>query len=307
MVTGCLLCGAPAASAQPLAAVAPFSTAHGGGLHPAGPVAVRHNGGAAPTPRHDRTPPGVADHAPKGGGPPVSAQHPHGGHSLEGQATGHHNPQVTTTTTSGGTAATRQARFARAPATSTQASTSLSSKPSQPSDGNGTTRTDNAKRIRTTDTNGGNGRATANGNPRSKASGKGKGNGSIAAPAPGTPAAETVAAPVPAQRPVRPERFFSLPLAPLSPIPAVGGPLPGSALPLAPARKAGSELFRFGASVLPRTWAGDSLKESGKLKLPIALMAATALFMLVQALIDRRDPKVSDAPERPTDDSVGFG
>ncbi|HET6965000.1 MAG TPA: hypothetical protein VFH58_09545 [Acidimicrobiales bacterium] len=208
---------------------------------------------------------------------------------------------MTTTTTSGGTAATRQALFARSPATSTpQASTSLSSQPSG-SDGNGSTKTNNAKRLRTTDNNGGNGRTTGNGK------GKGNGNGSNAAPAPGTPAAKTAGTPLPAPRPVRPERFFSIPLAPLSPVAAVGGPLPGSALPLAPARKAGRELFRFGASVLPRTWAGDSLKESGKLKLPIALMAATALFMLVQALIDRRDPKVSDAPERPTDDSVGFG
>lgn len=307
MVTGCLLCGAPAASAQPLAAVAPISTAQGGGPYAPGPAAVGHKGVAGATPQHGRTPPGPADHADhaaKGEGPPSSAKQPHGAHSLQLSATRELSPQVTTTTTSGGTAATRQALFARAPATSTpQASTSLSSQPSQPSNGNGNgngngkTKTDNAKRIRTTDNNGGNSRTTANG----------KGNGSRAAPAPGTPAAETAGAPLPAQRPVRPERFFSIPLAPLSPIPAVGGPLPGSALPLAPARKAGSELFRFGASVLPRTWAGDSLKESGKLKLPLALMAATALFMLVQALVDRRDPKVSDAPERPTDDTVGFG
>jgi hypothetical protein len=31
-----------------------------------------------------------------------------------------------------------------------------------------------------------------------------------------------------------------------------------------------------------------------------------AVFLMVQALIDRRDPKLSQAPERGDDDTLGF-
>jgi hypothetical protein len=53
-------------------------------------------------------------------------------------------------------------------------------------------------------------------------------------------------------------------------------------------------------------WAGESLQAATRLKVPIALLLAVGLFFLVQSLIDRRDPKVSRAPEHPRDDSVEF-
>lgn len=68
----------------------------------------------------------------------------------------------------------------------------------------------------------------------------------------------------------------------------------------------GRDIFRVPYSILPRGWAGDSLKQAGKLKLPLGFLGAVAIFVLIQALIDRRDPKLSDAPERHADDTVGF-
>jgi hypothetical protein len=54
-------------------------------------------------------------------------------------------------------------------------------------------------------------------------------------------------------------------------------------------------------------WKGLSLKAATSLKVPIAFGAAVALFMLLQALVDRRDPKLSKAPERGDEDTLGFG
>lgn len=53
-------------------------------------------------------------------------------------------------------------------------------------------------------------------------------------------------------------------------------------------------------------WKGLSLKAATNLKVPILFGLAVALFVLIQALIDRRDPKVSRAPERGDDETVGF-
>jgi hypothetical protein len=53
-------------------------------------------------------------------------------------------------------------------------------------------------------------------------------------------------------------------------------------------------------------WAGVSLNAATNLRVPIAFALAVALFILVQALIDRRDPKLSRAPERGDDDSAQF-
>jgi hypothetical protein len=53
-------------------------------------------------------------------------------------------------------------------------------------------------------------------------------------------------------------------------------------------------------------WKGLSLKAATNLKIPIAFGVAVALFVLIQALIDRRDPKLSRAPERGDDDTVDF-
>jgi hypothetical protein len=53
-------------------------------------------------------------------------------------------------------------------------------------------------------------------------------------------------------------------------------------------------------------WKGLSLRAATNLKVPILFGIVVALFVLVQALIDRRDPKMSRAPERNDEDTVGF-
>lgn len=53
-------------------------------------------------------------------------------------------------------------------------------------------------------------------------------------------------------------------------------------------------------------WQGVSLQAAVDLRVPILFGAAVLLFVLLQALVDRRDPKVSRAPERGDDDTVGF-
>ncbi|HUJ65509.1 MAG TPA: hypothetical protein VLX59_08230 [Acidimicrobiales bacterium] len=53
-------------------------------------------------------------------------------------------------------------------------------------------------------------------------------------------------------------------------------------------------------------WKGLSLRAATNLKVPILFGVVVALFVLGQALIDRRDPKMSRAPERNDDDTVGF-
>lgn len=53
-------------------------------------------------------------------------------------------------------------------------------------------------------------------------------------------------------------------------------------------------------------WKGLSLQAATNLKVPIAFALAVALFVALQALIDRRDPKISRAPEHGDDDTVGF-
>ena len=53
-------------------------------------------------------------------------------------------------------------------------------------------------------------------------------------------------------------------------------------------------------------WQGVSLRAATDLKVPIAFGAVVGLFVLLQALVDRWDPKLSKAPERGDDDTVGF-
>ena len=53
-------------------------------------------------------------------------------------------------------------------------------------------------------------------------------------------------------------------------------------------------------------WSGVSLKTATDLRVPALFSAAVLLFVLLQALVDRRDPKMSRAPERGEDDTVGF-
>jgi hypothetical protein len=53
-------------------------------------------------------------------------------------------------------------------------------------------------------------------------------------------------------------------------------------------------------------WQGPSLRTAGGLLVPIIFGAAVAMFLIGQALIDRRDPKLSRAPRSGRDDTVGF-
>ena len=75
--------------------------------------------------------------------------------------------------------------------------------------------------------------------------------------------------------------------------------VPGGWLP-------GASFYRRELSLLNGSYPGASLQVARKLKLPIALLVGGALFLLVQGLVDRRDPKVSHAPEHAQDDSLGF-
>ena len=63
-------------------------------------------------------------------------------------------------------------------------------------------------------------------------------------------------------------------------------------------------LFVLTVSLLARCQSGREPENAGLLIFATGL--AVALFILLQSLIDRRDPKVSRAPERGDDDTVGF-
>lgn len=53
-------------------------------------------------------------------------------------------------------------------------------------------------------------------------------------------------------------------------------------------------------------WRGVSLRAATHLSMPIAFGLLVTAFAVVQALIDRRDPKLSKAPARNDDDTVAF-
>jgi hypothetical protein len=53
-------------------------------------------------------------------------------------------------------------------------------------------------------------------------------------------------------------------------------------------------------------WGGSQLQASTVLSVPLTLALFALAFVVVQWLIDRRDPKLLDAPGRDDDDSVGF-
>jgi hypothetical protein len=54
------------------------------------------------------------------------------------------------------------------------------------------------------------------------------------------------------------------------------------------------------------SWDGGSLNASPGQRVPFALGALILIFVVVQWLIDRRDPKFVEAPARKDDDSIGF-
>jgi hypothetical protein len=51
---------------------------------------------------------------------------------------------------------------------------------------------------------------------------------------------------------------------------------------------------------------GGPLQTSTLLSAPLALGGLIVLYMVVQRLLGRRDPKIVDAPVSRDDDSVGF-
>lgn len=54
------------------------------------------------------------------------------------------------------------------------------------------------------------------------------------------------------------------------------------------------------------SWDGGSLNASTGQRVPFSLGAVILIFVVVQWLIDRRDPKFVEAPARKDDDSMGF-
>ena len=68
----------------------------------------------------------------------------------------------------------------------------------------------------------------------------------------------------------------------------------------------GSSFYRRELGLLNGSFSGSSFEAARKMKLPIALLIGGALFMLIQGLVDRRDPKVSLAPEHAQEDSLDF-
>jgi hypothetical protein len=53
-------------------------------------------------------------------------------------------------------------------------------------------------------------------------------------------------------------------------------------------------------------WAGGPLQAPTILSLPLTLGGLVLAFVVIQWLVDRRDPKLVEAPVRKDDDSVGF-
>jgi hypothetical protein len=89
--------------------------------------------------------------------------------------------------------------------------------------------------------------------------------------------------------------------------PKTAGPFPSrAALPVVTVPV--GERSVGGVSVVPGTgrWEGASLQAATSLSLPLALGGVVLVFVVVQWLIDRRDPKFVEAAARKEDDSVGF-
>jgi hypothetical protein len=57
---------------------------------------------------------------------------------------------------------------------------------------------------------------------------------------------------------------------------------------------------------LGQGWAGGTLAADITITVPVALGGAALVFIVLQWLIDRRDPKYVEAPARKDEDSVGF-
>ncbi|HTW09468.1 MAG TPA: hypothetical protein VME46_18320 [Acidimicrobiales bacterium] len=53
-------------------------------------------------------------------------------------------------------------------------------------------------------------------------------------------------------------------------------------------------------------WAAGPLRAAASHTVPLAFSSAALGFVVLQWLVDRRDPKFVDAPTRKNDDSIGF-
>ena len=53
-------------------------------------------------------------------------------------------------------------------------------------------------------------------------------------------------------------------------------------------------------------WSGGPLQAGTILSVPLGLAVLVVAFMVVQWLVDRRDPKLVDAPAHKDEDTVGF-
>jgi hypothetical protein len=95
---------------------------------------------------------------------------------------------------------------------------------------------------------------------------------------------------------------------PSNPVGPPSGPPPAKPAAGSSARHAGSgpNVFDEPLVLASGPWHGLSLTAATKLSIPIAFGALVALFLLVQALIDRRDPKLSQAPRHSDDETVSF-
>jgi len=53
-------------------------------------------------------------------------------------------------------------------------------------------------------------------------------------------------------------------------------------------------------------WSGGDLQTTTNLEIPLTFGGLLVIFVLVQWLIDHRDPRFVEAPVRKEDDSLGF-
>lgn len=184
-------------------------------------------------------------------------------------------------------------------------------------DGNGSTGNANGRGNGTGnfDANQGKSRAHTT-HPASSTSSSGPGEKNQSTPsvsAPTTPAPVNLllVASVPATVDNPPQSSFVLPLRSAAPVlparPAPAGPAPTPGLEPAPVLPdIGRRFFSLPGNILHDGWANQSLKAATRQKFPIAFLAVAAVFFLIQTLVDRRDPKLSDAPEHQGEDSLEF-
>lgn len=117
----------------------------------------------------------------------------------------------------------------------------------------------------------------------------------IAAPVPARATPPSTGAPAPSEAVAG---HFQTPLSSAAPA--------STAASATPAHRTGARGLDDPMMVAGGPWPGLSLKTATRLTVPIIFAAFVGLFLLLQGLVDRRDPKVVRAPERGHDETVGF-